>query len=190
MVSKMKQYFAFLFCIVLPVTICAAKKKQKPPADYGYKITYEGSSIPAATSSTDAELHLDAEFAADVVQGQIRIRVVAGQIRLVNGKTEVARIPASSVTEISYGQDASRRVAVAIGLDPASFAPAARPLTPSKSKIRYIDIGVVWDDGVRKGGVAFQSDNGGVIRVNVNLGRTHVPGFVACARRHYWQEGR
>src|SRR5665213_172532 len=154
MVSKMKKIFSFLFCILLPVIVCAA--------DFGYKITYEGGSVPAA--KPDAKLYLDAKFASDIVQGHIRIRVVAGQIRLLNGKTEVARIPASSVTEISYGQDAYRRVAVAIGLGPASFAAGARPLTPSKSTNRYIDIGLVWDDGGKKGGVAFQSDNGGVIR--------------------------
>ena len=41
---------------------------------------------------------------------------VVVQVRLVKDKGEVITIPAAAVTEISYGQDAHRRVGAAIGI--------------------------------------------------------------------------
>ena len=46
----------------------------------------------------------------------MKLYIDANQIRLVRDKADVIVIPASSVTEISYGQDVHRRVGAAIGL--------------------------------------------------------------------------
>ena len=64
-------------------------------------------------------------------------------------------IPASSITEISYGQDVHRRIGAAIGLAMVSFGLGAIMLL-SKSKKHYI--GLTWVDGDKKGGLAFQAD--------------------------------
>ena len=67
----------------------------------------------------------------------------------------VVTLPASSVTEISYGQDVHRRVGAAIGLAVVSFGIGA-PMALTKSKKHYI--GLTWDDAGKKGGAAFQAD--------------------------------
>ena len=59
------------------------------------------------------------------------------------------------MTEISYGQDVHRRVGAAIGLAIVSFGIGAL-MALSKSKKHYI--GLTWDDGGKKGGLALQAD--------------------------------
>jgi hypothetical protein len=59
------------------------------------------------------------------------------------------------VTEISYGQDVHRRVGAAIGVALVSFGIGAL-LALSKSKKHFV--GITWDDGGKKGGLAFQAD--------------------------------
>jgi hypothetical protein len=55
------------------------------------------------------------------------------QVRLVRDGDNVVTIPASAVTEISYGQDVHRRVGAAIGLAVVSFGVGAlMALTKSK----------------------------------------------------------
>ena len=61
----------------------------------------------------------------------------------------LATIPASAITEISYGQDVHRRVGAAIGLAVVSFGIGALMLL-SKSKKHYV--GITWVDGDKKGG--------------------------------------
>ena len=75
--------------------------------------------------------------------------------RIVKDKSEVITIPASSVIEISYGQDVHRRVGAAIGLAVVSFGIGAL-MALTKSKKHFI--GLTWDDGGKKGGAAFQAD--------------------------------
>jgi hypothetical protein len=76
-------------------------------------------------------------------------------IRIVKDKVDVASIPASAVTEITYGQDVHRRVGAAIGVAVVSLGVGAL-LALSKSKKHYI--GLTWDDAGKKGGIAFQAD--------------------------------
>jgi hypothetical protein len=64
-------------------------------------------------------------------------------------------LPASAVTEISYGQDVHRRVGAAIGLATVSFGVGAL-MALTKSKKHFI--GLTWDDGGHKGGLAFQAE--------------------------------
>ncbi len=73
----------------------------------------------------------------------------------MKGGTEIAVIPAASVTEISYGQDVHRRVGAAIGVAVVSFGLGAL-LALSKSKKHFV--GVTWDNAGQKGGIAFQAD--------------------------------
>ena len=106
--------------------------------DNGYKIAYDGGSIPDAKAGT-----------------QMRLVIEGTNIRLLKDKTEIALIPASAVTEISYGQDVHRRVGAAIGVAVVSLGVGAL-LALTKSKKHFV--GLTWDDGGKKGGFAFQAD--------------------------------
>jgi hypothetical protein len=103
-----------------------------------YKLTYDGGSIPNFKPGTGMKLYLD-----------------SNQIRIVKDHADVLNLPASAVTEISYGQDVHRRVGAAIGLATISFGVGAL-MALTKSKKHFI--GLTWDDGGNKGGVAFQAD--------------------------------
>jgi hypothetical protein len=126
----MKQLVAAVLCILLPVSALAESA--------GYKVTYDGGSPP---SKVGASLYL---------------YIDSGLIRLAEQKGEVvATIPASAVTEISYGQDVHRRVGTAIGLAIVSFGIGAFMLL-SKSKKHFV--GLTWVDGDKKGGLVMQCD--------------------------------
>jgi len=107
-------------------------------ADTGYKIEYDGGSVPDLKSGTDLKLYID-----------------ANQIRFVRDKTDVVTIPASTVTDISYGQDVHRRVGAAIALGVVSFGVGAL-MALTKSKKHFV--GLTWADGDHKGGLAMQCD--------------------------------
>jgi hypothetical protein len=85
----------------------------------------------------------------------MKLFIEANQVRLVKDKNEVVTIPASAVTEISYGQDVHRRVGAAIGLAIVSFGIGAL-MALTKSKKHFI--GLTWADGDKKGGFAMQCD--------------------------------
>lgn len=104
----------------------------------GYKLAYDGGSIPNLKTGNGVKLYLD-----------------ANQIHIVKDGLDVLTLPASAVTEISYGQDVHRRVGAAIGLATVSFGVGAL-MALTKSKKHFI--GVTWDDGTNKGGAAFQAD--------------------------------
>jgi hypothetical protein len=87
----MKKTIALLLCILFSLAAFAA--------DNGYKIMYDGDSVSTIKAGTDAKLYFD-----------------SSKIRLVKDKKDVVVIPASAVTEISYGQDVHRRVGAAIAL--------------------------------------------------------------------------
>jgi CxxC motif-containing protein (DUF1111 family) len=104
--------------------------------DNGFKVTYDGGSLP--NLKTGAAL---------------RMSIEGNTVKFVNDKSEVISIPASSITEISYGQDVHRRVgtAVAVGV----FTLGLGALTAlSKSKKHFV--GLTWADGEKKGGLAMQ----------------------------------
>jgi hypothetical protein len=88
---KFKHILAIVLCTVMPVALFSA--------DSGYKVAYDGGSLPDIKSGTAMKLHIE-----------------LNQIRLTRDKAEVVTIPAASVTEISYGQDVHRRVGAAIGI--------------------------------------------------------------------------
>jgi hypothetical protein len=126
----MKQLLALLLCLALPLAIFAG--------DTAYKVTYDGGPLPDIKSGAGLHLFIDQE-----------------RIRFVEDGKEVANIPASSITEISYGQDVHRRVGAAIGLAVVSFGLGAL-MAFSKSKKHFV--GVTWADGDKKGGLAIQCD--------------------------------
>jgi hypothetical protein len=77
------------------------------------------------------------------------------KVRFVRDGRETLSVPASAVTEISYGQDVHRRVGAAIGLAVVSLGIGAL-MALSKSKKHYV--GLTWADGDKKGGLAMQCD--------------------------------
>ncbi len=76
-------------------------------------------------------------------------------MRLVKDNTDIATIPSSAITEISYGQDVHRRVGAAIGLAVISLGIGGL-MALTKSKKHYV--GLTWVDGDKKGGFAMQCD--------------------------------
>lgn len=78
----------------------------------------------------------------------MKLYIDANQIRFVKWKSDLVTIPASTVTEVSYGQDVHRRVGTAIGLAVVSFGIGAL-MALSKSKEHYV--GLTWANGDQKG---------------------------------------
>jgi len=126
----MQRFLAVLFSLLIPLSAIAG--------DNSYKVTYDGGSLTDTKAGTGLKLFID-----------------SNQIRFVNHDATLATIPATAVTEISYGQDVHRRVgtAVAVGV----FTLGLGALTAlSKSKKHFV--GLTWADGDKKGGLAMQCD--------------------------------
>ena len=126
----MNKLIAILLCLAMPLVVFAG--------DNGYKVKYDGGSIADAKAGTDMKFIID-----------------SGQVRLVRDKGEVITIPASAITEISYGQDVHRRIGAAIGLAVISLGIGAL-MALTKSKKHFV--GLTWADGDKKGGFAMQCD--------------------------------
>ena len=107
-------------------------------AESGYRLTYDGGSIAETKSGAAMKLYIE-----------------PAQIRLMRDKKTMAIIPASSVTEISYGQDVHRRVGAAMGIGVVTLGLGAL-MALSKSKKHFV--GLTWADGEQKGGFAMQCD--------------------------------
>jgi hypothetical protein len=128
----MRRIIAVLLCLLFPAVAFAADN------DNSYKVVYDGGSLPALKSGVGVKLFVDAK-----------------QIRIVRDKDEVVSIPASAVTEVSYGQDVHRRVGAAIGLAVISFGIGGL-MALTKSKKHFV--GLTWDNAGAKGGFAMQCD--------------------------------
>lgn len=126
----MKRICALVICFLFTMNVLAA--------DNGYKVMYDGGSVAALKTGSKAQLLID-----------------SNQIRLVADGKEAVVIPASAVTEISYGQDVHRRVGAAIGLAVVSLGVGAL-MALTKSKKHYV--GLTWTNGDQKGGFAMQCD--------------------------------
>lgn len=123
--------------IFIAFVLCLATTSWALAGDGGYKLAYDGGSISNLKTGKGVRLYL----------GQ-------GRIRIVKGKKDIINLPASAITEISYGQDVHRRVGAAIGLAAVSLGVGAL-MALTKSKKHYI--GLTWDDAGKKGGAAFQA---------------------------------
>jgi hypothetical protein len=128
--SSMKSLIALLLCLVVPTTAIAA--------DNSYKVSYDGGSLQNLKSGTGVQLFLEPTT-----------------IKISHGKEELVSIPATAITEISYGQDVHRRIGTAIGLAVVSLGVGAL-MALSKSKKHYV--GLTWADGDKKGGFVMQCD--------------------------------
>jgi hypothetical protein len=124
----MRRLIACLLCVVL----------SSIAADSGYHVTYDGGSLTETKSGTGLKLYINQT-----------------EVRFVQDKTTVLTIPATAVTEISYGQDVHRRVGTAIGLAVVSLGLGAL-MALSKSKKHFV--GLTWANGNQKGGLAMQCD--------------------------------
>jgi hypothetical protein len=123
---------------LLVAVLCLLVTSNALAANGGYKVMYDGGSVPGLKTGSKSELYID--------QNQIRL----GQ----EGK-DIVTIPVSAVTEISYGQDVHRRVGAAIGLAVISFGVGAL-MALTKSKKHFV--GLTWTNGDQKGGFAMQCD--------------------------------
>jgi CxxC motif-containing protein (DUF1111 family) len=126
----MKSVLAAILCVLMPMSVFAA--------DISYKVTYDGGSLPDLKTGSGLHLFIDQD-----------------KVRFVDNGKEIASVPASAITEISYGQDVHRRVGAAIGLAVVSFGIGAL-MALTKSKKHFV--GLTWADGDRKGGLAVQCD--------------------------------
>lgn len=126
----MKRLLAALLCLLVPTLAFAA--------DNSYKVAYDGGSLSDVKSGSSANLTIEQT-----------------QIRLAKGKEELVQIPATAITEISYGQDVHRRIGAAIGLAVVSLGIGAL-MALSKSKKHYV--GITYADGEKKGGFVMQCD--------------------------------
>jgi CxxC motif-containing protein (DUF1111 family) len=124
---------------LITIALCLVTAGYPAFAENGaYKLIYDGGSIPDLKTGANMRLYLD-----------------DNQIRIVKDGSDVVVLPASAVTEISYGQDVHRRVGAAVGLAVVSLGVGAL-MALSKSKKHYI--GLTWDNAGNKGGAAFQAD--------------------------------
>ena len=126
----MKGLIAVVLCVAITAAVFAS--------DGGYKVAYDGGSVPNVKAGTGIKLYLE-----------------GNQIRFVKDGKDLVTIPAASVTEISYGQDVHRRVGAAIGLAVVSLGIGGL-MALTKSKKHYV--GITWADGDKKGGLAIQCD--------------------------------
>ena len=126
----MKNVVAAVLCLAIPIAVFAS--------DNSYKVTYDGGSLPDLKTGAKIKMYIE-----------------GNTVKFVDGKTQIATIPASAITEISYGQDVHRRVGTAVGLAVVSFGIGALTAL-SKSKKHFV--GITWADGDKKGGLAMQCD--------------------------------
>jgi hypothetical protein len=119
-------------CLVVLLPLCTLA------GNNGYKVKYDGGSV------------------SDVKTGAtLRLVLSGNEIQFMDKNSQVISIPASSVTEISYGQDVHRRVGAAIGLATISLGVGAL-MALTKSKKHFV--GITWATGTQKGGLAIQCD--------------------------------
>lgn len=126
----MKKLLAMMLCVLFPALALAG--------DAGYKINYDGGSIQGHKAGEGMKLYIEGDH-----------------IRIMKDKSEVMTLPASSITEISYGQDVHRRVGAAIGIGVFTLGVGAL-MALTKSKKHFV--GLTWDDQGKKGGMAFQAN--------------------------------
>jgi hypothetical protein len=126
----MKCLLAIALSLIVPAVLLLAEN--------GYKVAYDGGSVPDIKTGSGLKLYIE-----------------PNQIRLARDKTDVVTIPASAVTEISYGQDVHRRVGAAIGIGVVTLGVGAL-MALTKSKKHFV--GLTWATGDQKGGFAMQCD--------------------------------
>ncbi len=127
----MKHQFVAGLCFAVIVALFAG--------DNGYNVRYDGGSLSDTKAGTGLKMYIDAK-----------------QVRLVKGNAELAKIPASAISEISYGPDSQRRrsAATAAGV----FTSETDGLTAA-SQSSELFVGLAWVNGDQQGDLAVQCDN-------------------------------
>ena len=126
---------AIFLCFMIPAATFAAD------ATSGYKVAYDGGSLPETKVGADMKLVINGDHVTFLKDNK--------------EKTQIVNIPASAISEISYGQDVHRRVGAAIGLAVVSLGIGGL-MALTKSKKHYV--GLTWADGDKKGGLAIRCD--------------------------------
>ena len=126
----MKRAIAVLLCLIIPTALLGS--------DSGYNVKYDGGSVPGVKAGNEVRLYIDAK-----------------QIRFTKDKKDLFTISASEVKDLSYGQDVHRRVGAAIGIGVFTLGIGAL-MALTKSKKHFI--GMTWEGGDQKGGLAMQCD--------------------------------
>jgi hypothetical protein len=127
---EMKRLIAVLLCLFIPGSVFAGENS--------YKVTYDGGSLADVKAGTGVKLSIEGD-----------------KIKFFNDKKEMVTIPASAVTEISYGQDVHRRVGSAVAVGVVTLGVGAL-MALTKSKKHFV--GLTWANGDQKGGLAMQCD--------------------------------
>lgn len=126
----MKRLLSILLCILMPCSVLAGENS--------YKVKYDGGSL------------------SDIKAGsQMKLVIEGDKIKFFDNARELATVPASAITEISYGQDVHRRVGSAVAVATVTLGVGAL-MALTKSKKHFV--GLTWADGEKKGGFAMQCD--------------------------------
>lgn len=126
----MKRLLSIILCILMPCSVLAGENS--------YKVKYDGGSL--ADIKTGSEMKM-------VIEGD--------KIKFFDGGKELATVPASAITEISYGQDVHRRVGSAVAVATVTLGVGAL-MALTKSKKHFV--GLTWANGDQRGGFAMQCD--------------------------------
>jgi len=110
----MNKFLAMVFCLAMPIAVFAG--------DNGYKVTYDGGSIPNAKSGSDMKLFID-----------------PNQVQLVRDKGEVVTIPAAAVTRLVMAKMSIGELGAAIGLAVVSLGIGAL-MALTKLKKHYVGL--------------------------------------------------
>ena len=106
--------------------------------NHDYNVKYGGGSLSDTRACTELRMYID-----------------PAQVRFLKDNLEVAKIPASAITEISYGEDVQRRLRTAVlGEVFTSESGALRGFSEPKGRL----VGLMWSNGNQKGGLAVQCD--------------------------------
>ena len=126
----MKRLLSILLCILIPCSVLAGENS--------YKVKYDGGSLADIKAGSEMKMVIDGD-----------------KIKFFDGAKELATIPASAITEISYGQDVHRRVGSAVAVATVTLGVGAL-MALTKSKKHFV--GLTWANGDQKGGFAMQCD--------------------------------
>ena len=126
----MKRLLSILLCILMPCSVLAGENS--------YKVKYDGGSLSDIKAGSEMKMVLEGD-----------------KIKFFDGGKELITVPASAITEISYGQDVHRRVGSAVAVATVTLGVGAL-MALTKSKKHFV--GLTWADGDKKGGFAMQCD--------------------------------
>lgn len=130
-----------MIALALSFALLAQAATNRQPS---YQTVYSGGSLSGVKSKDYLRLYIDADA--------IRLYLKHGSKQDDEAQLN---LKATSITEVSYGQEVHRRVGTAVAVGVLSLG-VGFLVALSKSKKHYI--GVIWADGDRKGGLVLQAN--------------------------------